>query len=141
MKKLQIWMICAAFLISALGLAGCSNKNETTENQATDQGATVTENAEDRTNAADDSNVNSVTDNRNQNDGTAGDVVDDVGDAGKDLVDGVGDVGKDIIDGVENAGDEVIDGAQDLGDGMTDNQTTTEKRVEETNADGTVVNP
>lgn len=142
MKKLQIWMICAAFLISALGLTGCgSNKDEVTENQATDQNAAVTENAQDRTNAADDSYVNGVTDNTNRTDGAAGDVIDDVGDAGKDLVDGVGDAGKDIIDGVENAGDEVVDGAEDMGNTVTDENGTPQTQNGETNADGTPMTP
>ena len=138
MKKIQIWMISALLLISAGSLAGCGNReDENMQQETAGENAGTTEKAEDRTNAAD-SNVNGVTDHREENEGAAGGVIDDVGDAGKDLVDGVGEAGKDLIDGVENAGDEVLDGAQDLGDQVTGETKASETAAPETNAEGAV---
>lgn len=138
MKKIQIWMISALLLISAGSLAGCGNReDENMQQETAGENAGTTEKAEDRTNAAD-SHVNGVTDNREENEGAVGGVIDDVGDAGKDLVDGVGEAGKDLIDGVENAGDEVLDGAQDLGDQVTGETKASETAAPETNAEGAV---
>ena len=86
MKKIQIWMISALLLISAGSLAGCGNReDENMQQETAGENAGTTEKAEDRTNAAD-SHVNGVTDNREENEGAVGGVIDDVGDAGKDLV-------------------------------------------------------
>ena len=139
MKKIQTWLISATLVLCACGLTACGNKT-TTKNGT----ATTTENAADKTNAADtdrygntvetdqygnvintNDNVNGATDTTNGNGGVVGDAIDDVGDAGKGVIEGVGDAGKAVIDGVE-----------DLGDDLTGNRNHTENT-----RDNTVVNP
>lgn len=107
MRKWRILALCIIACLCISGLTACGSNDGRNSNV---NGAT------DRTSQTEDMQQGTTGTNK---DGVAGDVVDDVGEAGKDVIDGVGEAGKDVIDGAEDAGKDLIDGAEDLGDGLT----------------------
>ena len=102
LKKMLLMMMC----VCIMGLCvACGN------NDAMDNGANQTENAN-----GTDTTMNDATDGTDDANGNGNSVV---GEIGEDVVDGVEDVGEGVVDGVEDVGD----GVKDAVDGNNANRT------------------
>ena len=92
LKKMLLMMMCVCVMGT---FVACGN------NDALDNGANQTENAN-----GTDTTMNDATDGTDDANGNGNGVV--------------GEIGEDVVDGVEDVGEGVVDGVEDVGDGVKD---------------------